>query len=549
MSKFNTSGHRAAMPSGPMTTTGPAATYEGGVGFKRDAKSELFLLAVTNMVGEDTFYESAQKRDDRYTALIHEVVIESPVWAFRFLGWLRNKANMRSASVVFVAEAIKAFKDRDPAKGIAQQFLLPATATEPARWIGPRDFVTQGLARADEPGELVAYWTAKYGRALPKPLKRGIADAIRNLFNEYSYAKYGKGDGYQLADLLDLTHPKPKAEWQGELFKYALDVRHGREVLVPPQLPMLQHRDALLATPQDERRALMQAPGFDERLKAAGLTWEALSGWLGGALDASFWEAMIPNMGYMALLRNLRNFEKAGISSAVARQVAARLADPREVAKSRRFPFRFLSAYKNVESDRWALALSDALDASVGALPAFPGRTLVLLDTSGSMQSPISAKSTVSHLDVGTLFAVALAASGNEVDFHGFADGVFRHEIPKGASILKQIQEVNRKVGSVGHGTQTVAALKATFKGHDRVILVTDMQAFPDRNYGWGSSNKGASEAIPANVPFFGINPGGYSTTALDLSKPNRFEIGGFSDQVFRMIGLLVETQKGNWPF
>jgi hypothetical protein len=108
---------------------------------------------------------------------------------------------------------------------------------------------------------------------------------------------------------------------------------------------------------------------------------------------------------------------------------------------------------------------------------------------------------------------------------------------------------VDRKVGSVGHGTQTVAALKATYKGHDRVILVTDMQAFPSgRSYGWGS-NAGASEAIPANVPFFGINPAGYATTALDLSKPNRFEIGGFSDQVFRMIGLLAEGQTGTWPF
>jgi hypothetical protein len=42
-------------PASPVTTIAPARTYEGGEGFTRDAKGELFLLAVVNMVGEDTF--------------------------------------------------------------------------------------------------------------------------------------------------------------------------------------------------------------------------------------------------------------------------------------------------------------------------------------------------------------------------------------------------------------------------------------------------------------------------------------------------------------
>ncbi|NUP31904.1 MAG: TROVE domain-containing protein, partial [Streptomycetaceae bacterium] len=64
MAKFNT---RAARPAarGPVTTTGTTATYEGGAAYTRDVKSDLVLLAVTNMVGEDTFYESAGDRDNR----------------------------------------------------------------------------------------------------------------------------------------------------------------------------------------------------------------------------------------------------------------------------------------------------------------------------------------------------------------------------------------------------------------------------------------------------------------------------------------------------
>lgn len=537
MSKFNNQHTRAALPQSPMTTTGTTSTYEGGAAFVRDAKSELFQLAVVNMVGEDTFYEKAQNRDDRFSALVRQVTLEDPAWTYRFLGWLRNKANMRSASIVVAAEAVKARLDAS-----AAHFWL-----EDGMPLGSRTFVRQGMARADEPGEFLAYWTSKYGRRLPKPVKRGVADATVALFNEYAYAKYGKGDGYQLADILDLTHPSPKAPWQGELFRYAIDIRHGREALVPPMLPMLQHRDALMALPQAERKAFLRLPDAQERLSAAGITWEALAGWVGGALDASFWESVIPSMGYMALLRNLRNFDKAEISREAARKVADRLADPEQVAKSRQFPFRFLSAYRQVESDRWSTALADALDASVGALPKFPGKTLVLLDTSGSMQNRISEKSTVSHLNIGTLFAVALAKAGNNVDFHGYANGVFRHEIPKGSSILRQVEAVDRKVGSVGHGTETVSALRATYSGHDRVILVTDMQAFIDRGYLAGHA--GASEAVPANVPFFGINPSGYKASGIDTSKPNRYEIGGFSDQVFRMVGLLSEGKGENWPF
>ena len=62
MSKFNLKTLRRTKVRSPITSeTQPAGrTFEGGSGYARDAKSELFLLAVTNMVGEHTFYESAR---------------------------------------------------------------------------------------------------------------------------------------------------------------------------------------------------------------------------------------------------------------------------------------------------------------------------------------------------------------------------------------------------------------------------------------------------------------------------------------------------------
>src|SRR6478735_4865121 len=101
MGKFNKMRVKVAALSPIVTGRVPAGrTHEGAPGYARDAKGELFLLAVSNMSGEDTFYEAATRRDDRYTGLVHEVATADPEWMAAFLGWLRSEANMRSASVV-----------------------------------------------------------------------------------------------------------------------------------------------------------------------------------------------------------------------------------------------------------------------------------------------------------------------------------------------------------------------------------------------------------------------------------------------------------------
>jgi hypothetical protein len=109
MAKFNRAGVRAAVKSPLKTETRPSGrTYEGAPGYARDAKSELFLLAVANMVGEDTFYEKAGDRDDRFRDLVHQVAVDDGDWLAGFLPWLRGEANMRSAPVVAALEAARA---------------------------------------------------------------------------------------------------------------------------------------------------------------------------------------------------------------------------------------------------------------------------------------------------------------------------------------------------------------------------------------------------------------------------------------------------------
>ncbi|MFC3572569.1 TROVE domain-containing protein [Streptomyces yaanensis] len=545
MSRFNTRRARAT-PSAPVTTTGArTTTYEGGAAYVRDARSDLFLLSVVNMVGQDTFYEKAGDRDARFRDLVRQLAVEDPEWTAGLLGWLRGSANMRSAAVVGAAEFVKARLDA----GLSGR---------------SRQIVASVLQRPDEPGELLGYWAQQYGRGLPKPVKRGVADAVQRLYNGKALLKYDTASkGYRFADVLNLVHAAPAADkpWQGELFQYALDRRHNPDTAVPPasNRTLTAHR-ALMALPVEERRAVVTAPAGTERLAAAGMTWEALAGWLQGPMDAAAWEAVIPSMGLMALTRNLRNFDEAGVSDETAALVARRLADPEEVRRSRQFPYRFLSAYRAAPSLRWGHALEQALTAATGNIPDLPGRTLVLVDTSGSMEGVVSARSTVRHVDVGALFGVALAARGSEVDLYGFADGVFHHPLTKGGSVLRQTESFCARIGEVGHGTETVAALKTAFKGHDRVVIVSDMQAFAypgsgaRGGYAWGPRGYGrrnlsVSEAVPADVPLFGINTTGYAQASLDTGEPNRYEIGGFSDQLFTMVDLLSRGRDAGWPW
>lgn len=546
MSKF--AGAAAAPPASPIRTVpGATTTFEGGAAVGRDTKSELFLLAATNMVGEDTFYEAAGVRDQRYRTLIDQVSAADPGWVARFVPYLRGEMNMRSASVVMAAEFAHA------RLSAAQLAPLPDGVTV-------RSVVRSALQRPDEPAELLGYWRSRYGRAIPKPIKRAIGDYLRDNLSERAAIKYdGQGRAYRLGDVIEVCHPQPTAPWQGQLFRWLLDRRQHADDLSAEQLsdlPVVQAYEQLrLMDREAQRAALLAEPRM---LDHAGVTWEHLAGL--GPMDAAAWEAVIPQMGYMALLRNLRNFEQAGISNEALNHVVDRLADPEQVARSRQFPYRFLSAYRASGSHVWSLALEKALQHATANVPELPGRTLVLTDTSASMQDTVSGKSVVRHVDVAALFSMVTALRNpGRTTLVGFADGAFEFQPPAGASVLRQVDTFDQLIGSVGHGTQMLGALEATYRGHDRVVIFSDLQCAPYLGvggpalYGWGSRRyqpqRTLAEVVPAGVPVYAVNTAGYAATPVDSSRPGFYEVGGFSDRLFTMIAMLDKGTSVDWPF
>jgi hypothetical protein len=249
---------------------------------------------------------------------------------------------------------------------------------------------------------------------------------------------------------------------------------------------------------------------------------------------AKLWTALIPSMGYMACLRNLRNFDQAGVSDDVAAMVAAKLADPDEVARSRQFPMRFLSAYRNAPSLRWGHALDKALTASLANVPQLAGRTLILVDVSGSMTSRMSGRSKLSCAGV---FGAALALR-TDPTLVWFNHSSGRVHVPRSGSFLKLVEAIPAPNG----GTSTAAAVQRWYAGHDRVVIVTDEQA----HY----SGDGSVDApVPQHVPVYTWNLAGYRMGHAPSGTGTRHTFSGLTDAALRMVNLLEAGRNAVWPW
>ncbi len=551
MTKFNTSSHRArpavAQASSPLSTSQGSPdtrTFEGAAAWKRSPKSDLFLQATSSFHGgEKTFYEDGDQRDETLCQLAAQVAVEDPAWFYEFLLWLRRTGNIRTAALMCAVAGVKARLDNPPTKPV------PEFASGLKHW--NRMFIDAVCQRPDEPGELLAYWTARYGRSIPKPVKRGLTDAVQRLYSGKALLKYDTASkGYRFGDVLNLVHaaPDPDKPWQGDLFQYALDRRHHPDTAEPPASSRtLNAHKELMGLPVVERRAVVLSAGGRERLAEAGMTWETLAGWLQGPMDKDAWEAIIPSMGYMALLRNLRNFDEAGVSNRVAHEIANKLAGEDEVRRSRQLPFRFYSAYKHAPSLRWASALETALDLSLSNIPRMVGRTLVLIDSSGSMQSPMSQKSTMQCYAAAGLFGAAVALKNrDDTDLYHFADRPEQIAVPKGGSVLRLLQHIESRNGAVGWGTEITGSVRQTYKGHDRVLIFSDGQTFGGGGYYRQSS---LTDSVPENVPIYLFNLHATTASPMPTGKAARFDLGGLTDQTFQQIPQLEAGMAARWPW
>ena len=155
----------------------PDATenYEGGLAFKTDPKTELYMRAATCLVGEPKFYETAEFADQELIRVVHNVLKTDPEFVLQLAVYLREQMHLRSVPMVLCAEYAN---------------ISPGTVT------GARKYISRCIARADELTEIIAYQLARNkvsprNSKLPMAIKAGVAHAFQK-FDAYQLAKWSK---------------------------------------------------------------------------------------------------------------------------------------------------------------------------------------------------------------------------------------------------------------------------------------------------------------------------------------------------------------------
>ncbi len=494
------------MRAGRVPTGVPARTLED--------REEIFLLAAAGLAEGIDYYEDT---DERFVELVGRLALADDGWLVRFIGWLRGHDAPASAAVVAAAELVRV--------------RLGAGLTTSG---GNRAVISGVLKRADEAGSLLAYWFRRYGRTMPKPIKHGLADAVEELYDERALAIHDTvSAGMRFARVIDFVHPKAATADRRDLFAYALAGRGGT---VPESLPMLRAQAALYALTPEQRRETLDRPDLAEAFADAGLTWDLLDGWLLGERDVRAYQAMLPTMGYADRLSRLAELEDCGLPSDVLQRVGAELADPDRVAAERIGPLRLYMAARRTSTKVWAEALECALPASLAGVPSLPGRTLILIDRSVSMFTQVARGSAVTVADQAALFGTALALRAEEANLVQF--GTTHHRIEftpdeSPATILGRFWQL-------GDGN-AADAVSARFRGHDRVVIITDE---PD-----GSAWQGPhpASALPAHTPSYIWNVA--STGDGHTPGHRRHVFAGLTDGAFAVIPLIEAAHRGDWPF
>lgn len=330
------------------------------------------------------------------------------------------------------------------------------------------DLIHRVIQRPDKLGELLALYWAEGKRPLTSQMKVGLARALKR-FNGYQLAKYNRDDDVKLRDVLFLSHAKPRNKAQADLFK--------------------KLAENTLETPD---------------------TWESqLSG---GADKKKTFERLIneKKLGALALLRNLRGMIEAGVSEDIIRDGLAKMNAERVL------PFRFVSAARH--APRLEDAIEQAMFRCLAEIPKLGGKTALLIDHSGSMQSTVSAKSEITRFDAAGALALILRELCDRVRVFTFAERCIEVPPRRGFAMLEAVRMIIDPAGTeLG---KAVRHVYSRFPECERIIVITDEQSSDRPSHPKGTGyiiNVGGYQNGIGYGPWITIN--GWSEAVIDFIR------------------------------
>jgi 60 kDa SS-A/Ro ribonucleoprotein len=498
MPKFGTKA-KPKTPKPSVAAKHPLATlnYEGGLAFSTDPAMELYLRAASTLFGEPKFYDPTAQGDWVAIPALVETVSKS--------------------DPEFPLQLARYCRNVLNLRSVSTALLVESCHSLQSRKFA-RSYAIEILRRADELTEAVAYWNARYGGALPRSLRGALADGFHR-FTEYDFAKYDRdSSAVKFRDVMNVAHPKPKGAKERALFKRI----HERTLKTPT-------------------------------------TWETVISEKGSTKAA--WTEVLPDMGFMARIRNLRNLlqKKVDVSD-----VVRMLNDADAVRKSRQFPYRLYSAYTAVEGVESAKAgkVLDALETAIALacenLPDLRGRTAIVVDLSGSMLHSVSKATTVKVYDIGALFGamahricedsvvIAFGEKPTVVNVRS-TDGVFTN--------MKRIQEAD--VGDRSTKAHKVIEwMTEDREKFDRILFFSDMQCYNQSDAAGATifdlrkkDDRTVSDRlreyrrrVNPKARLYSFDLTGYGTTQVPQDDPLSVLIGGWSERVLSFVHLFEKA-------
>lgn len=393
-------------------------THEGAPAARMNTEQALRRSVCSCLLWENEFYEDGISIADRITTLARKV---APATLAALAIEARNQLNLRHVPLLLLSVLAETASGGRPAA----------------------ETIPEVIKRADELAEFLVVHAVRNGTTpdkvkstISKQMKLGLAKAFRN-FDAYQLAKYDRPGQIRLRDVLFLVHPKPENPEQKALWKQLVD--------------------GTLSNPDTWESAL--AGGADKKETFTRLLSEQ-------------------KLGYMALLRNLRNMDEAGVDPQLIKEaILARRGAQRVL------PFRYVAAAR--AAPHFDTELDTALRASIEDSPKLDGHTIVLVDVSASMDTAkVSRRSELSRMDAAAALASVIPSDNLRVFSFSAGPNRYAYSMSNNRVLVecpprRGLSGIDAVVNSQYHGGTMIgqAVHEAKQLPHDRLIVVTDEQS------------------------------------------------------------------------
>jgi len=490
-------------------TTADTCNEAGGIAYTLTPKQQLAQLAATGCLNS-TYYTDAQDQLEQVLELAEnlnaEFIAKTAVYA-------RQKGFMKDMPALLLA--VLAQKDVNMLARVFDQ-------------VADNGKMLRNFAQIIRSG---AVGRKSFGNRPKKLMQTWLLTAT-----EKQLLNAAIGNAPSLADVVKMVHPKPREAWRAAWFAWLIGKPYDREALPPITRAFEDYK-------QSRQGALPDVPF--QMLTAL-------------ELNSGNWAQIARNGSWQQVRQNLNTFLRHDVfaKSKNIKMVAEKLRAQTAIRRARVLPYQLLTAYQ-ATSEQMPFEIRErrqrAREPAVQNVPAIRGKVVVCPDVSGSMHSSAtgyrgSATSKTRCIDIAALVSAAMLRTNPKARVIPFERITVNVQLNPRDSIMTNAQ----KLANIGGGGTACSAPLAMLNREkadvDLVVIVSDNESWADRGQ-WGGKTSLMKEwdilkqrCPEAKLVCLDIQP---YTTAQAQNRHDILNIGGFSDQVFTLIGSFAEQGMG----